>query len=627
MNDKTEFSLEVTVDPAAGFKPLPDLVAFDLCKAYPLPGGNLLLRNPRADARAMVTPEVYAALLSCDRFRTLDEHAKRIVSGHPGMQDKQDTQANIRDVLQSMLASNIMISAKRTCDALKRPAEQAQAGKQEGRAGDFPVVVILTWERPVALERLLKSIYANCDIGKFHQLYVVDDSRKPENIHKNRELTAKFALDTKKPIQYFGQAEQQSLLDNLARQLPAHEKAIRFLADQSRWRDQWTSGLARNLALLLSCGHRLVMLDDDTLCDVFDPGLPRPDITFSDSPREADFFRNEQEWVAQRIPFNPDPVDRHMQCLGLTFSKALDVLGENNLKPTGFSNANALQVADLQPNSPVLMTECGSFGCPGTGTNTWLPDMAPASIDRMLSSGQKISNALNIRMVWVGRNQPHFSPRPNMSQITGFDNRQPLPPYFPILRGEDRLFGYFLNFIFPTAVTLDYPWAIPHLPIPQRAWQDQDRDFTPGASFPLLFNEQIPENKISCHAEGPVQRLAALASFFNDLAATPADTLLANHRDIFLRDLAGQLRHLDDLLARADSAPADWQEYLKNGIGQLSKAFDQASQGDFPLRGRPQSVDDDGLIEFWRKAWGGFAEALLAWPEIRKAAADILQAN
>jgi len=621
MNEKTEFTLDVTVDPATGFKPLPDLVAFDLCGAYPLPGGNLLLRNTRTGARAMVKPEVYAALLACDRFHTLDEHAARIVAGNPDMQDQQ---SNIRDVLQTMLDSGIMLSAKKACDALKHPIEPAQENKGGEVSPGSPVVVIITWERPAALERLLKSIYKNCDIQKFHRLYIVDDSRKPENINKNRELTARFALDTKRPVQYFGQVEQQSLLENLSRQLPAHEKAIRFLADQSRWRDHWTSGLARNLALLLSCGHRLVMLDDDTLCDVFDPGLPRPDITFSDGPREADFFRNEQAWVAQRMPLNPDPVDRHMQCLGLTFSEALTVLGGNNLKPTGLADASALHVTALQPDSPVLMTECGSFGCPGTSTNTWLPDMAPVSIDRMLTSAQKINNALQLRMVWTGRNQPHFSPRPNMSQITGFDNRQELPPYFPILRGEDRLFGYFLNFIFPAAVTLDYPWAIPHLPIPPRVWQDQDRDFTPGALFPLLFTEQIPEHKVSCNAEGPVQRLAGLASFFNDLAATPAETLLTNYRDAFLRDLSRQLRHLDDLLAKADSAPAEWQEYLKNGIRQLSEAFDQASQDDFPLSGQPPSMDDDALIDFWKKAWGGFAAALQAWPEIRKAAAELL---
>jgi hypothetical protein len=566
----------------------------------------------------MMMPDVYAALVSCRQFRTLNQHVARIIENNPGMQGQE---ANMRSVLQSMLDNGIMRSAKKTCDELKRPDEVAAQDKRP----DKPVVVIITWERPEVLERLLKSIHTNCNTGNFHRLYVVDDSRKQENIDKNRELTARFALDTKRLIQYFGQAQQQSLLENLSRQLPEHEEAIRFLADQSRWSDQWTSGLARNLALLLSCGRRLVMLDDDTICDVIDPGQLKPDITFSDSPREADFFHNEQEWISQRMRLNRDPVDRHMQCLGMTFSESLNVLGQGNLKATGFTHANALLTSDLHPDSPVLMTECGSFGCPGTNTNTWLPDMAQVSIDRMLASPQKTTNALNTRMVWTGRSQPHFSPRPNMSQITGFDNRQVLPPYFPIFRGEDRLFGYLLNFIFPTAVTLDYPWAIPHLPIPQREWQDEDRDFTPGALFPLFLPGQILENNMSCQAKMPEERMGALAAFFSDLAAAPEDTLIENHRDAVLRDISEQLQNLDRLLTSANSATTEWQQYLKQGIEQLSKGFEQASLEGYPVKGQPRSVEGTELIAFWKKSWNGFAAALKAWPEIREAATEIME--
>ena len=619
MNEETGLSVNVSIDPATGFKRLPDLVAFDVCKAYAVPGGNLLLRNTRTGKRAMVMPDVYSALLRCEQFRTLDEHVARIIESNPGMQGQH---ADMRKVLQSLLDSGMLLTAKSAGDRLTRSIKQAATERQTDR----PVVVIITWERPAALERLLKSIHSNCDTEKFHQLYIVDDSRKSENINKNRDLTAKFAIDTKTSIQYFGQTQQQSLLKNLSRQLPQHEEAIRFLADQSQWHDQWTSGLARNIALLLSSGHRLVMLDDDTICDVYDPIRPKADIAFSDTAREADFFQNEQEWLSLRIPVNHDPVERHMQCLGLSLSESLNVLGKGNLKPGGFAGADASLVANLKPESPVLVTECGSYGCPGTNTNTWLPDMAPVSIKQMLASTQKTKNALGTRMVWTGRSQPHFSTRPNMSQITGFDNREMLPPYFPILRGEDRLFGYLLNFIYPSSVTLDYPWAIPHLPIPKRDWQESDSDFTPKASFPMFFLEKVLDQKSSCNAEKPIERMAAIAAVFDDLAAASEDVLLANHRDYVLQDLSGQMRNLDDLLNRADSLPEEWQNYLQQGKQQLSKGLEQACLEDFPLKGLPQSLQGEALLAFWRKSWRGYAAALLAWPDIRQAAAEIVDA-
>jgi len=619
MTDKAGFSLDISVDPATGIKPLPDQVAFDLCKAYPVPGGNLLLHNTRTGKRAMVMPEVYASLLSCSRFQTLDHHVTNIIDKNPGMQGQQ---ADIHKVLQSMLESGMMVSAKKVCDGLRRRPEQSAEEKETAA----PVVAIITWERPQALERLLKSITANCDTGKLHRLYVIDDSRKTENISQNQALVDAFAAGIDAPLEYFGQDEQRSLLDSLVKRLPEYENAIRFLADQSRWRNHWTSGLARNLALLLSCGRRLVMVDDDALCDVYTPPQPRPSITFSDDPREAEFFASEKDWAARRQEINPDPVDRHLQCLGLTFSEALDVLGQNHLKPAGFTNATALLTSELHLDSPVLMTECGSVGCPGTSKNTWLPDMAPGSLKQMLASEQKTANALNSRLLWSGRNQPHFAPRPNMSQITGLDNRQMLPPYLPIERGEDRLFGYLIDFIFPEAVTLDYPWAAPHMPIPQREWEEADRDFTPGHSFPFFFFEQVIEQKSSCLARSPRDRLAVLSARFNDLARASGDTLTAMYRDSRLQNDSVQLEKLSALSSAADSAPTDWQDYLRNGIRQLDADLDRFSRKDFPVKGLPATLEDAELIAFWKEVWSGFAGSLSVWPEIRKAAAEIVEA-
>lgn len=617
MTDPTEFSLSMSVNPASTFKPLPNRVAFDLCRAYPVPGGNLLLHNSRNGKRAMVKPEVYASLLFCSQFKTLDEHTAAIIERNPGMQGQQ---ADIRKVLKSMLDAGIMLSAKDVCENLKLKV----ATKTESNETTMPVVAILTWERPQALERLLESIASNCDTEKFHCLYVIDDSRETENISRNRALTDRFISRIAAPLKYFGQAEQQSLLDKLVKQLPEHGNAIHFLADQSRWNDYWTAGLSRNLALLLSCGRRLVMIDDDAICEVYSPPDQKPDITFSDDPREAMFFGSELEWAHLRQPINPDPINRHMQCLGLTFSEALSMLGQHHLKPSGFSNAKTLQLSELQADSAVLVTECGSLGCPGTLTNTWLPGMAPASLKRMLASEEKTTHALSGRKVWSGRNKPHFAPRPNMSQITGYDNRQQLPPYLPFIRGQDRLFGFMLDFIFPTSVTLDYPWAIPHLPIPDRQWRDQDLSFKPADSFPMFFFDKIIEYKSFCPSASPGDRLLNLSTWFNDMATAHPDSLISMYRDMRLRGDSERLQQLTTLLATAESAPVNWQNYLRNGISQLNADLDLTSREDFKVRGLPATMETDELITFWKSVWIDFASALKAWPEIRSAAAKIV---
>jgi len=98
------------------------------------------------------------------------------------------------------------------------------------------------------------------------------------------------------------------------------------------------------------------------------------------------------------------------------------------------------------------------------------------------------------------------------------------------------------------------------------------------------------------------------------------------YQDTRLRDSSRQLQKLSVLLAENESAPADWQEYLQNGIEQLNADMDQASREDFPVKGIPKTMEGDELVAFWKDTWADFATALNAWPEIRKAAAEIVEA-
>jgi len=521
-----------------------------------------------------------------------------------------------------MLDNGIMRSAKSVIKNLK-----IQTNPVTETTDDKPVVAIMTWERPEALERLLKSVVSNCDAGKFHCLYVIDDSRKRENIKQNQALVSEFAQNINTPLHYIGQSEQQSFIEKLANKLPEHKDAIRFLTDQNLWTEHLTYGLSRNWAIFLSCGRRLVVLDDDVICEVYEPPGQKPNITLSDTPRENDFFANEGEWAHLRQPINPDPIDRHMQCLGLSLSEAVTVLGQQYLKPANLRHATSLVVSELQTDSPVLITQSGMVGCPGTNTNTWLPSMDEESLEKMLASEKKTAFALNTRKVWSSHSNPHFSPHSNMSQITGLDNRQMLPPYLPIMRGEDLLFGHMTDFIFPTSVALDYPWAVPHLPIPEREWQDKDLEFKPLTPFPMFFFSKILEYKSACQSVEPGDRLLALSAWYRDLASTSPESLLALYRDDTLSNVSSKLKHMDELLVAAKSAPVDWQNYLRNGIRQLNAGLDAASREDMPVKGIPDSLEGNELLTFWKETWMGFAEALAVWPEIRQAAKEVIESG
>jgi hypothetical protein len=202
-----------------------------------------------------------------------------------------------------------------------------------------------------------------------------------------------------------------------------------------------------------------------------------------------------------------------------------------------------------------------------------------------------------------------------------------LPPYLPIIRGQDRLFGYMVDYVFPTSVSLDYPWAVPHLPLPDRKWRDRDLNFTPADSFPMFFVERIIGSKSACLSTLPDDRLSSLSGWFKNMASASTNTLTSMYRYSRLHGDSASLEHLTALLEKTDPAPVNWQNYLRNGIAHLNADMDLASREDFVVRGLPAGLEGAELIAFWRKVWGDFAVALEAWPEIRQAAAAIADAS
>ena len=87
---------------------------------------------------------------------------------------------------------------------------------------------------------------------------------------------------------------------------------------------------------------------------------------------------------------------------------------------------------------------------------------------------------------WLGQNGHAFARTATMSQITGLDNSVSLPPYFPVFRGEDLLFGTMLRYLFPVGVVLDYDWGIPHLQLVRRPLDGND-----GSSYFMLWVQLV----------------------------------------------------------------------------------------------------------------------------------------
>lgn len=579
-----------------------------------LSGEQLLARNPRTGGELVMPGEHFNTLVNCcSVFRSLDEHVAELMEGSDGAPQRA---AAIRQVLQSFRDAGLTLAAADICRELAPVAGATPIAER-------PVVAIITCDRPQALERLLASMLENCDLGAVERCFVIDDSRSAEHGERNRAATQAATERSAAPIHYFGADAAAKLLKSLVAQLPQQEEAIRFLLDRRRWRDYESFGVARNFSHLLTVGRPLVVFDDDTLCEAFQAPFHAEGVTFSAGQREVTIYTTYEEWRQGLSRAGHDPVAGHLQCLGLALPEALGVLGLRTLQQEALRPAPLDLARRLRRGSRVLITEAGALGDPGTGSNTWLAMVPQASRERLARTDGHLKLALEQRCCWLGRERPTFRPQGKISQVAGFDNRSFLPPYFPVTRGEDDLFGQMTRYVYPDSVALDYPWAVPHLPLRARSWTAHDNSFAISANFPGFLVNGLVGTGDACLAVDTQDRVRFLGRLFEDFGAAPDLTLLDRLADDRHRCRASHIRKLQKQIEESAGLPAEWLGYLQEAMrqAQSSQLRDLRVEN---LKGAVGGLQGQELLDFWKGAWREFGRAMPAWSDIREAAAGIV---
>ncbi|MGD8578520.1 MAG: hypothetical protein PVI46_04275 [Lysobacterales bacterium] len=612
MGNNETFSWSISLGGTSA-PPPPELFAVGKLSEFPLPDHTVLVRNP-ANGRTLRLPEeVASALTFCDAYRTLEEHTDELMKGSDGSPDRRRA---IREVVKSVHDGGLTSSARSLCETL-RPRQGKDA------AASDPVVAVITCDRPRALARLLDSMAETCDFGHIHRCCIVDDSRSATATRQNRELAGRLASRTGCRVDYFGRQEASALQAYLANRLPYAEDSIRFLLDWEGWRDFISTGTARNYCQLLSAGRPLVVFDDDTVCRLYAPAFERAGPEFSLGRLQAQFFDDLSEQDPLRQQEDADPVRRHLQCLGLGIPEALGALGLERLEQDAFRYARPEAVAALHRNSRIRVTECGSVGDPGSIDYTWLGSLPEETLDILCGDERQASLAAAESRCWLGVNRPTLTHGANFSQVTGFDNRDFLPPYFPIERGQDRIFGDMAHFLYPDSVSLIYPWAVLHLRENHTVVRPgRMEDFNPGGDVGHLTG--MPATQVeACAAAGLEARLDCLAASFAALSSASHDTIIDLCSEQRLRQKSWTLTQASKSLHRCRNAPRDWKSWLARAEKRAQERL--LSTPALLQPDRPGKPGRGEIIDFWRDAWRRFGDSLVAWPALRRAAAEWME--
>lgn len=591
-----------------------DRFAIDDLAGHDLPDGTIVARNRRSGAHMPLPGEVFNAISYCDAFRTMDDHI-----AHLAGPDARGREGDIRRILQSVIDGGLMLSAAAICSGL-----EPRSGESAARSA---VGAVITCERPDALARLLVSMLEQCDPERLERIVVIDDSRSEASLSANRDAieTARAGFKSRgfAAPEHFSPKDASALATALTDRLPERADAVRFLLNRTRREDEVTTGIARNLAQLHAVGRPLVVFDDDVLCTVLEPPERTAGVEFSSRQRGCRFFASDADWPRAADTERQCPVGRHLQALGHSLAGSLAALGQSRPEPDALEHATPGFARRLAPDGEVLISQCGSFGDPGSGGNEWIALVPPGARAELADIAADIETADQVRNCWLGRSRPVFEPRANMSQLTGFDNRGYLPPYFPLFRGQDRAFGAMTEFLHPRGLAVDLPFALPHLPIPPRSWGECHRGFSLPFTLMHFLNEFVTGQVGSCGAREVMNRNQWLAMLYADLADSPGERIIELTAAHWTQQRIDWLTRLAEALDASGGQAPPLNDYLQKLMQRL-----QASEiRDFnavELKGSPDHLRGGDNLAWWRSAWRDFGAGLRAWPEIRATARDIL---
>lgn len=607
MTDGYSITYSFRQQPAAATAAQDELYAMDDVITCPLVQGTLLVGRSTGN-RLVVQPSIAMALQHCLTFLPLETHARNIVNGMPAMQ--LDTAEALR-VLNLVRQGGLMLDARDVCARLLR-----STGVPRPLAPTR--VVMLTCDRPAAIARLLDSLRDRVNAGEHEAFFLIDDSRDGGNARRNQDLVAAHNARAGCHVRYVGAAEQARLLQQLLAALPECEAGIRFLLDRERWHAVPSYGLARTLALLLTVDRRAIVLDDDVLCEAFQSPQPRAGLRVSDAIREAVHLAPEQDWRQALVATAFDPLAGHAQCLGMRVADALRHFGQSAPDPVVLAGSRAGLFVDVDGDAPLLVTQCGTLGDPGTGSNAWMLRQTAAERRATVASAGSLGAAFASRSCWIGYRGATLNRQAVMSQVTGIDNTHLLPPYFPVFRGEDSFFGAMVGFLHPAAAVLNYGWAVPHLPLAPRSGNRDGDSAVAGLTLDLGMN-MLTERRPLHPGVAAGNRLLELELLLRELADCPDDRLETECAGRFASTQALAVQYVNDRLSEPGDRSPDWDAYLEREL----RATLQAVQQPYLLADIVRS--DSGLsgadvARQIRSHAEGFADALHSWRGVREVA-------
>ncbi|MBA3456362.1 MAG: hypothetical protein H0T42_24895 [Deltaproteobacteria bacterium] len=560
---------------------------------------------PRGGPPVVVPAMAAHALTTCSRFRSLDEHKVHIGAAMRLPPERAS------HVIDELLAAGLLLS---------EPDLFAGCARSTSSPVSIETVCILTRDRPQALDDALASYLAQCRRhGRSPEFAVFDDSTSSAVRDEARTRLTKLARDQGVAISYAGVEEKQNARDLLAATSGVAPELLAFALGNPEGFASST-GANRNAVLLHTAGRAFFSADDDTLCrpGVTKDAAPGFALVGEIDPTELHFFDRREDALGSVRFVDEDVLAAHEQLLGRGVGSLLaTAAGPYDLDRMCGHALRALQ----SETASVAVTFSGLVGDSGMYSPGWLLTCdSSATFARLTESEAAYQRALSSREISRAVTRTTVAHGGVcMGAFFAADNRQLLPPFFPVLRNQDGVFGTTL------AVSGDaYAGYLPHV-LPHNA---ASRTYSPGymVAVSVVRMSDIVMAILSM-VGASLPRLPDRASTFRALGERIQELGRLNEEDFheavrsaLFRVAAPVMTRMESQLARPGLPPFIARDLAK----RMSLLSASVCGEDYPIPSDlPQGGDRSALRAMTRRLVLQHGHLLARWAEIVQAAAEL----
>jgi hypothetical protein len=518
------------------FLAFPDLVRM------PAGSGAELILTP-FDRGAHLVPRARAEMLAaCQGFATLDGHAAALAAR--GFGDR----GAVRSALVDLAGAGLLVPAGEL-------VRRARAGKAD--AAPPPPVAVLglpTRDRPDDLRAALES-HLGALAGRAVEVVIAEGEVSPEAHARTRTLLAEIAARFAVPVYLAGFPERAAYARALATRAGVDE-AIAAFALLNPERGDNDAGANGNALLLHAVGDLAVFTDDDTRARLRAAPESAAGLALSSSgdPGEAWFPAPGEPAVDDGTRAPIDLLGAHETLLG---RGAGSLVEERRRAGLDLERAGAGLFRRLARGGAVRFTQNGAAGDTGTGSMGFLLHLQGRTRERLHAS------EATYRHAFAGRQIIRCTPRATigdaafcMSLGMGVDARALLPPFFPVQRNADGVFGLLVRACFPDALSGFAPFAEEHVAARRSSFDDLLAAVGKTWSGDLIC-ALIGGAPLLTEIGEPRANLRALGDHLARLGSLPPADFAAMLGAMNLRGRALDLGSAEDLLRR-HPGPAWW---------------------------------------------------------------------